>query len=234
MWTQIFRQKSAVVHIGTHKTGTTSFQTVLHECRDTLEGQGFLLATDNDSRLSTALAQLVLRSELQPPFRLTNPDLNLASRQPGFRNHIREQIASGYETVIFSHEALSFVRTAREIRVLRRLLFPRKVRIVVTVRSPEDFLESWRANLLRHWNIGRSEFDGSFMNTQADSWLARFDELVRVYVAGFGKGNVTVVDYDHELRENGDIVPSVWGACGLPSSLIHNRPATWEHRTPLS
>ena len=232
MWSELFSRKTAVIHIGTHKTGTTSFQKVLHESRDQLRSHGILLATDDNSGLSTVLAQLVVRTELQPPFRLSNPDINLTSRQRKFRRHIRRQVASNYDTLVFSHEALSFVRTAREVRTLRRLMFPRKVRIVVTVRSPHDFLNSWRLTLSRGWDFGLSELDDSFMNTRADSWLAKFDDLISVYVAGFGKSNVTIVDYDHELRVNGDVVPNLWSVCGLPPALIHNRPITWENRTP--
>lgn len=231
MFPHFSSRKTAVIHIGTQKTGTTSFQKVLHESRDGLEAQGILLATDDGSGLSTVIAHLVVRTELQPPFRLDNPDLNLRSRQREFRQHIRQQVTSDYQTVIFSHEALSFVRTAREIRVLRRLMFPRKVRIVVTVRSPHDFLDSWRSQLLRNHNSGPSDFDGSFMNTRPDSWLVRFDDLIGLYAAAFGKPNVTVVDYDQELRTHGDVVPSVWRACGLPSELIHERQITWENRT---
>ena len=232
MFSQLFSRKTAIIHIGTHKTGTTSFQKVLHESRGQLLEHGILLAADENTGLSTALAQLVVRSELQPPFRLANPDINLTSRQREFRNHIRQQVSSNYDTLVFSHEALSFVRTGREIRVLRWLMFPRKVRIVVTLRSPREFLKSWGSSLSRNWSFGASELDGSFMNTRADSWLARFDDLIRVYVAGFGKSNVTVVDYDSELRTHGDVVPSVWGACGLPAPLIENRDPTWENRTP--
>jgi hypothetical protein len=197
-----------------------------------LKTHGILLATDDGSGLSTVLAQLVVRPELQPPFRLSNPDLNLKSRQREFRRHIRNQVASSYDTLIFSHEALSFVRTAQEVRKLRRLMFPRRVHIVVTLRSPQDFLNSWRVMLSHRWGLGPSEFDGSFMNSRPDSWLAKFDDLVNVYVAGFGKSNVTVVDYDEELRLNGDIVPTLWRVCGLPSALIQNRQPTWENGTP--
>lgn len=229
----LFRRKRAVVHIGTHKTGTTSFQKVLHESRARLDAQGILLATDDGSALSTVLAHLVIRGELQPPFRLGDPDLHLASRQREFSRHIRKQVLSDYPVLIFSHEALSFVRTTREIRVLKKLLFPRKVRIVVAVRNPKDFLQSFSLQFYRTtgWETV-SEFESSLRNTRSNSWLANFDELLRVYVAGFGKSNVTVVDYDHELRVNGDVVPSVWEACGLPSSLMEMGERAWENRTP--
>lgn len=208
-------RREAIIHIGTHKTGTTSFQRALWESRDELSAAGVALVADMPTGQCLSLANEGVRDEMIFPGRVLNPNLLLTESRVTSRQWLREQFASRAPIAIASHEALSLVRTASEARRVRRLLDGRRGRIVVVVREPADYLRSWAAQLRNMGFPTSSSYASSFMNVAPDSWLVNTDQLVRSYRSVFGRESVTVLRYE-ELLTTGSSTRGLWSACGLP------------------
>ena len=194
------------VHIGTHKTGTSSFQEWLgrHES-ELLERFGigtYRGAFPNCREIGLACA---------------SPNRSLPTRgipqwvDPAWRRHVGELVAvqlARSEDLVLSSEALSFLRSPDEVRHLAQLLHGRDVTILVVLRNRADFLDSWAKHLRRdRYKLSRDP--KSFAYVETDSWLADYDSLVGVYQSVFGADHVRVIDYDQAMARNGSIIPAV-------------------------
>lgn len=220
--------REAVIHIGTHKTGTTAFQQALWAARDELAAGGVRLVADMASGQCLSLANEAVRPELVFPARTLNPDLLLPESCLIARRWLREQFAGPEPLAIASHEALSFVRSPVEARRVRRVLDGRRARIVVVLRDRESYLRSWSEQLRSMGFPSSSRYAASFMNTTPDSWLADTDRLVRSYRSVFGRDAVTVLPYA-DLVARGSSARAVWEACGLPDPADSALLDTWSH-----
>lgn len=220
-------KRRVVIHIGTHKTGTTAFQRYLLENRTHFSRAGLHLHVhESGSPQAHELPLLALRSDLCIPLRVRNPDLTLAEARPNLESAIRSTLASvKHGTVLFSHEALSFLRHQEETEALAQLFPEDEVQIVVTLRDPTAYLKSWSAQLKRMGFATSSPYRTSFMYTESDSWLADFNTLESVYRQTFGSDSVTVVSYERALTQTSSVVPSLLEAVGIP---IEDLPPGWD------
>ena len=195
------------LHIGTHKTGTTSFQKWLREHEDVLRerhGLGvYRGGFPNNREVGLACA---------------NVDRLLPVRQipqwsdPVWRDHVNDlariQMQRDEPSIIVSAESLSFLRADDEIRRVHRMFSDREATILVTLREPAEFLASWG----RHLTRGKYELSDdprSFAYVGADSWLARYDELIDAYARVFGRDRVLTIDYERVTAEHGSVIPGI-------------------------
>jgi len=223
-------RKEAVIHIGTHKTGTTSFQHALVQSRDALAASGVQLVSDMASGQCRSLANEAVRPDLIFPGRVLNPDLLLPEARLEARRWLRDQFGGPASLAIVSDEALSFVRTTAEARRVRRLLGGRRARIVVVLRDRDEYLRSWGEQLESMGFPRSSRYAASFMNVAPDSWLADTDQLVRSYRSAFGRDAVTVLQYA-DLTAEGSSTRGLWSACGLPEPDAPSILDTWHNVT---
>ncbi len=214
--------KLIYLHIGTHKTGSTSLQRFLAESRQHLRRIG----TD------------VYSGKIEPENHL---ELYLAAMRPerdSFAKQkwalkvdaeflrstivrVREFIASSpSRSLIFTTEGLSLLRHPDEIERLRDMLdAPRHdVRVVLVLRNRQDFLQSYERQLLKIGGRATSSDPQSAFYVGPDSWLANFEELQQLYRKGFGPDALSVIDYDAEMRTSGNVLPAVIQAFGLDPS----------------
>jgi len=218
------------LHIGTHKTGTTSFQATLASATDSLKRFGvhvFHSQVSDISGWAPELPLLTLRTDLNVPLRCMYPDSTLASMQSAMRHHVSDQMRASERLVVASHEALSFVRTSQEVERLVSILGDRTCNVVVVLREPDSFLRSWKGQLARMGYPTTSPYPDSYMNTDASSWMVDWDSLIRAYEAVLGPQSVTVIDYDLAVRNHGTIVKPLWLACDLPDRLLPSEEAQW-------
>jgi hypothetical protein len=145
-----------------------------------------------------------------------NPDVALSEVRQQSRQWLRDEFAGPHPIAIASHEALSFARTGREVRRLRRILRGRTVRIVLVVRERESYLASWASQLESMGFTSQSAHRSSFMYVQPDSWLADSASLIGAYREVFGHRAVTVLRYEELVERDGSATPALWEACGLP------------------
>jgi hypothetical protein len=211
-----------VLHIGTHKTGTTSIQQFLQDHNDSLLAAadvgyppGFLLPT-----LHSDLPLLTVRPDRTWPARIRFPETQRPSWQAAAHAHVRREITqSPRDVLVFSHEDLSYLRFDDELDRLRDLLAGPAVEVVVFLRDPTAFLRSYRAQLEK-MEFALSDDPASFAYVEPRSWLVDYDGLLAAYRGAFGEANVRVIDYDATLERDGSVIPAMAQVLGIePASL---------------
>jgi hypothetical protein len=211
-----------VLHIGTHKTGSTSLQQFLRDHdRDLLARvgahypEGLVLPASH-----AELPLLAVRRERDWPARLRLPETRDVRWLAAARAHVDAQLREAPRPMlVLSHEDLSYVRFDDELELLRDLLGDLPVDVVVFLRGAEAFLSSYRAQL-EATGFPPSADPTSFAYVEADSWLVDFDALIAGYRRTFGETNVKVIDYDAMLARDGSVIPSFVELLGIaPSSL---------------
>lgn len=218
--------RRVVVHIGQHKTGSTAFQAALVDAREDLERLDvavFHSSVVKAKNQAGELPLLTVRPELVFPMRARNPDASLPEGREVMRQIVAQQVARPKGTLIASAEALSFIRTEEEARALRDLLSGREVEIVVALRDPAGFLESWVNQLERMDLPTTSPFPTSLSYTHPDTWLVDHEGLLAPFRAVFGSEHVHVLDYDAIVARDSTIIPALWETCGLPVAALKER-----------
>lgn len=229
----------AVIHIGLPKSGSKTFQANLYDMRNELKKfdvgvtDGIML-NDGRGASSVALANLILRESLDTNFRKINPELLLPSYKSKLKEEIERNINSHFETIIFSHESLSFVRTKDELLTLKSLMGNRRVEIVFVYREEKSFLESYTKQvesdnfgILPDLPIDSCRYCGK------DSWILDFENLISLYSTVFGSKSLKIVNfslshkhYKSETYEASNLIHRLWNACDLPHELLKDLPNT--------
>ena len=190
-----------ILHIGTHKTGSTSFQQLLGNNRRRLRKKGIefykgLLEKNNHVEL--------FFSTIRPGVEtLADYKFGGIDRQKLYyktRNNIRNIVKnSKCDKFIFSAEGLSYLRTNAELERLKAL-FPdngsSNFKIIVVLRDKKDFLYSYANQIKKQKKRKISNNTSSGLYVEEDSWLADFDELLKVYRDFFGE--IDIISYDKE------------------------------------
>lgn len=146
------RLKQLVIHIGTHKTGTSSFQNSMLKNAETLISHGVRPirgpSFQNGKRGSFKkanhmhFAHLILRPEIRSGARVRGrvPILSDEQRQRQLDNLAQRLSNFEEEILLLSAEALCFLRSADEQALLRRFLkgVGREVRTLVVFRNEVD------------------------------------------------------------------------------------------------
>jgi hypothetical protein len=226
------RRRRAVVHIGTHKTGSTSFQAWADQHRDEMAVradthvyQGRFAAWSHYE-----LAILCLRPDRNMPMRCRTPDWCLDAWQQDVRNHIREQVHGTQSTLLCSAEELSYLRHSDEVERLRDLLAPREVSVIAVLRQPADFLRSYADGIARNGFLP-SKYDDSFAYVELDSWLIRYHDLIESYSQVLGTEKVHVLAYEQCLQRDGSIIPEILRASGFDPATLPSSNGMWKNKS---
>jgi hypothetical protein len=225
--------RRVVLHVGTHKTGSTSLQHFLRseaaallETVDAWYPPGFVLPTAHSE-----LPLLAIRLERMWPARLRLPEVRDPAWLEAARRHVRRQVdAATVDKLVYSHEDLSYIRFDDELERLASLLDGAEVRIVVFLRERQEFLRSYRRQLEA---TGFSENDDptSFAYVEGDSWLIDYEALLDGYRRQFGSDRVEVLDYDAVVAADGSVIPAFLGLLGIPKDLVPPHAAYVMNRT---
>lgn len=208
------------IHVGPHKTGTTSIQAFL--ARNHLELQDRGVAVYFEEMLPGvvranvwALAHCFIRPELQTPMRLLRPVAPAGSAAATqhvqrFRDWSERQTA---QTCVVSSETFSFLRTDQEADDLKRALrglFDR-VSPILTVRNATDWRRSWHQQLqtMAVWDRVAALPD----NLRVDGpWYFDIAGLRRFWEHF---GDMVELDYEAALQDHGSIIPPFREAIGV-------------------
>jgi hypothetical protein len=213
------RATRIVVHIGTHKTGTTSIQRYLQDNLDSLRAhrtaiyQG-LFSKENHIELHL----LSQRRERTSAYKYLNPNIDyehvLRQTKQGLRSFFMTPRA---KTFVFLAEGLAYLRHVDETARLKELLGDASnVEIVVYLREKQRFLASYK-NQLDKMGIPLSDDATAFNYVEEDSWLVDYDSLVAAYRAVFA--NVKVLSYDSEIEKNPNVIASFYSILGVQPSV---------------
>lgn len=204
-----------ILHIGTLKTGTTSFQKWF---------------SDNEAHITAATGVRWFRGDFPDAREIAaacvdadrpTPAMALGffpqrgtsewhSWRTGVEQNLRRQIGGSDMPIMVSCEALCLLRTPDELARLAQLLPTESTEVIVTLRDPRGFLDSWKQHL-EHDFFRRSTDPGSFAYVSDDSWLVDYDALTRAYKSTFTK-KFTVIDYDEAQSRDGSVIPSIVAA----------------------
>jgi hypothetical protein len=196
------REQRAIVHIGTHKTGSTSLQYWLAQHAAELashHGLGVYRPIHPNGR---ELALLCANADRSIPTIREIPEWRTEAWRTPTWGHVRSEVERTDEVIFFSNETLSLLRAPEELERLRELFAPRVVDIVLVTRKAEGFLRSWREQLTR---------DGFAMSQDPTSfaYLEDYDDIARTNRAVFGESHVHVVDYDAAMTRFNSVIPAV-------------------------
>ena len=214
--------RRVLLHIGTHKTGTTSIQQFLRDHNDDLVASagasyatGFLLRI-----VHSELPLLTIRPHRMWPARLRFPETQSSSWQAAAAAHVRDEVtAETPDVLVYLHEDLSYLRHDDEFARLRNLLGDRSVTVVVFLREREAFLRSY-ASQLEGTGFELSDDSTSFAYVRPDSWLVDYDALLDGYRRCFGAENVEAFDYDEIMKQDGSVIPTFAELLGISRSAL--------------
>ena len=208
------------VHIGTHKTGTTSLQAYLFDHREQLRRDGVAVCTEGHRKFGEtancfALAHSVLRPTLMTISKMTGD-----ARRPGFRGKAKSfaQIArflsdASAAKFILSAEALCFARDEAELNGIKRLLCRQGIEVIpiVCFRDGKAWRDSWFAQIAKYEKQFRHSHGHGSDDIRGD-WYFDKDKILRFWRE---VGPVRVIDFDHTVGKHGTVVPTMLEAMGI-------------------
>jgi hypothetical protein len=213
--------KPIYLHIGTHKTGSTSLQRWLVEHESFLNENEFdLYESLHKKQTHVELYLGAMRQERDSFGKRSMPevvfDTNYTAKVSA---RVQEFIASSpREKLVFSTEGLSLLRHADELNRLKQILGPlgQRVQVILYLRDKEAFLNSYRTQLAKKKKRTPSKDYWSALYVEEDTWLTDYEQLLGAFGEAFGRENITIIDYDAEMQRCGNIIPAFVKALGLP------------------
>jgi len=215
--------RRARLHIGTHRTGTTSLQRLLADHRAELRRAGYnfpegMAWPDNHVELWFA----AMRPErLQDLARFLDwalgrlGDSLTSCQDPRWFAKTRENILqTPGDDLVYSCEGLCLLRYPDEVERLRLLFEGADLSVVLVHREPNAFLASYEW-AMQITGSTLSEDPDSIMYTRPDSWLVDYEARIVLWEGVLGRRNVHVLDYDTCVAESGSALPAVLDALGL-------------------
>lgn len=214
-----------VLHIGTHKTGSTSLQYFLDRERDKLWDCGIAYfqgrhIRDNHVELHAA----AMRPDRPSPFKLDTGLVVDADYVASVRRALRDFVdAAGDRLCVFSAEGMSYLRYMDEVSTLKSFFPDADIDILVYLRERESYRRSHQSQFDRRVAAGRL-IDPSFADLGPGSWLLDYEARLRPFKTVFGEAHVHVVDFDAARVSDGSVIPSCLRFLGVDH---HFAPVDW-------
>lgn len=221
------------LHIGTPKTGTSSFQRSLSENRDAIPYYIYGAPdraseiTDWQQTHASVLAHSFIRPDLETGARFRggprkNKPISAFDRlrEDGPRDkmfdHATQAIRHQHDRVaLISAEEFALMRTPEERERMGRFLrgLKRDVIVVVAKRNTDDLRRSWTRQLERSLKNAFEAFQACPDALRSTGeWFYDFDAVCDFW-SDFG--DLRVVDYDAAVQSEGNVLPSLYRAIDL-------------------
>lgn len=210
--------KRAVIHIGTHKTGTTTIQKTLFSARSKLLSDTQILYPSIHANQSDHLGTIFLD---KPPRRLqmrgldTTDESSVARLQERFRASLEADLAApNWHTLVISAELLCLFDPKAVARFIEWLTeYVSIISVVAFVRHPVD----WARSAVQQRLKGGATLDYLYENMPVPEWRENFTP----WLDAVGLERFRLVSFN-EARENAGIVASFCDAAGLPHETIRS------------
>jgi hypothetical protein len=211
-----------ILHIGTHKTGTTSIQRFLQEHLGEPAFPVGYAHEANHSLVAHALARAGrLRGNAEP---LEMDGQALLASIP---DRVGLDLAHADDLLVLSGESLSLLRFDDEVERVMRLFEGSEVEVVMYTRRPADFLRAYRLSM-RVFNDHPSDDPESIFYVEPDSWLVRYHERLDLWER---HAQVHHFDYDALLVRDGSVIPSFAALVGIEPAEYRLNTSAWLEAT---
>lgn len=211
--------RTAILHVGLPKTGSTAIQGFMADHRGLLREHGAHFAEAPGRKNHAMLAAYALGERAR--LSLQRRAAAVSSEQEVFESNLPGMIAEelrslpdSIHTVIYSSEMLGgSVRSVEHAERLKGLFAPHfsAIRVVVYLRRQDEAAVSSYSTQLKAG--GRARFQ---ILRDADS-LRRYEyhRVLDIFSGGFGESAVLPRIFDRSLLVGGDVVKDFLAACGL-------------------
>jgi hypothetical protein len=210
--------KHIYLHIGTHKTGTTSIQSFLQKESKLLSDNGFKFYDGIHLKNNHVELFLAVMNESRDSF--SRDKFNIGD-QNEYLNIVTEKVQSFITDttspkLILSTEGLSLLRFPAEFDKLKSILQAErnKISVILYLRNKADFLESYKKQIKKR-DRSFSENPKSVYYVENDTWLIDYDDLVNKYSDAFGRENLIILDYDLEVKNHNNVLNSFLNSIGI-------------------
>jgi hypothetical protein len=234
------------LHIGTHKTGSTSLQNYLFEHEDILHQNGLTLYRGlhrERNHIELYLASMRYDRDSFAKQKMTDIVFN-----EQYTNEVVKRVQNfvsscSTSNIIFTTEGLSLLRHQDEIDGLLKIFDVNdfEITVILYLRNRDDYLNSYTQQLLKKKGRVPSGDYWSALYVEHDTWLIDYEQLISVYKRGFGEKRILVIDYDEEMKSFSNIIPSFLEVIGVNlknqqdqssyffNSTLHKKSALREH-----
>lgn len=208
-------KRTAIIHIGTPKTGTTAIQHVLGENRDALLQHGFCYPRTPGSKAHTSIGAFMSHAAGKPVGLLQRRSGPIDKFVKAFQAEVTGLPDSVRTVILSSEHAFNQGLAPGVVPELRRMMDSlfHDYRIVVYFRRQDEQAVSLFSTLLRAGRMPDSPFP---MTTEAHS---KFDFFagIQPWVEAFGKSAIVARVYQRSDLRDGDIVSDFLSLCGVPA-----------------
>jgi hypothetical protein len=196
------RRQRLVIHIGVHRTGSTSIQHWCHANRKVLLEQGVLYPFDGVNHNELAL---LMETDWVAFDHALNALIDQATR-------------SDAHTVVVSGEDFSWLRWPSGLERLGKVF---DVRVLCYVRRQDEWLESWyNQNVKWPWNEAASSLTpGEFFAGRSAYYWIDYARTLQRWSAVFGRERIHVRPFD-AVRSAGSVVDDFAEFCGFDLSRL--------------
>lgn len=210
-----------VIHIGMHKTGTTSIQKSLAGFSDAAFCYAGLGRSSNHSVAMFSLFSTTPERHHSNSEFATDP-----ARMKAYLKSVAEDLGqsirtAGDRTLIVSGEDIGKLRAAELTRMRDRLQRDcEEIKIIGYVRPPRSFITSVFQQMVR--SGGRPRFDLHDVRPRYQRRFEKFDRL-------FGREHVILKLFDRRSLSGGDVVEDFCSTLGLalPRDRVRNSNESW-------
>ncbi|MGW0600703.1 hypothetical protein ACWD11_26755 [Streptomyces sp. NPDC002776] len=211
-----------LLHIGPHKTGTTSIQGALFGAKEAMAAHGVDFPATSRHPMSAALAVC------------GRPGM-MGDAEPGERHWetlVEQVAATGRRTSVISSEFFADAPDDETIERIVRELSGDRVHVLVTLRPLARIMPSqWQQYVQNGLRMGYEDWlrhmlkKPPYEKPNPSFWRRhRHDRLVERWVRVTGADRVTVVVVDD--RDRGGLMRTFEALLGLPENLLHEVPDT--------
>jgi hypothetical protein len=207
--------KTAYVHIGMHKTGTTSIQQTLARHRAMLRESYGVVYPAVSSNHSIPLFSLFCDAPAEYSGNIiagATSKEDIATRNQDFADRLKADLDAGGETLVLSGEDLGLL-TRPGVHRLKKWLsgHAESIRILAYVREPVAWATSHAQQQVRQGKVLETLLQGAL--------VPRFRRRLTPWMVAFGKENVSVSDFDVARAGPAGLVGHFTDQLGLPESV---------------
>ncbi|QIR15129.1 hypothetical protein [Shewanella aestuarii] len=198
--------KKCILHIGMHKTGSSSIQKCLFEGRNDL-GEGIVYADLGTSNHSGAFSYAFKSDIHTHPYytKRGHSDVDFKNYRAINLERIESELSREYSVIIFSAEDLSGLESNDLIKVKELInKYVKHVEVIAYVREPISFAESAFQQKLKTDYISPSTL------SLFPKYRSRFEKFEEIF------GNVVYVDYTSLIADGKSVVEDFCNRYNLP------------------